>query len=254
MDRGNIGPAPVLRKRREEPARRARDLIRHGILRGAYDSGALPPEQDLAKSLGISRNAVRDALDLLRTEGLVQRKPGQGTFAVTNRAVQGMERLRGLFESLPADAGPVANTVLAAEIVDAPAFVAERLALPAGSPVVFIERLRTVDEMPLSLDASYLDAGVAAPLLDVDLVSTDVFVMLEERLGLRLAHADLSIEAIAADVASARLLAVEPGAPLLLVERLTSLQDGRPVDFEFVRYRGDRLSLSAQITRHHSEG
>lgn len=235
--------------RREEPARRARDLIRHEVLRGAYDERALPAESELAKSLGISRNAVRDALDMLRSEGLVQRRPGMGTFAATHKAVQGMERLRGLFESLPADAGPVANTVLAAEMVAAPAFVTESLCLEDGAPVVFIERLRTLGGMPLSLDTSYLDASVAAPLLDTDLVGTDVFVMLEEELGLRLAHADLSIEAIAADVASARLLEVPPGTPLLLVERLTCLEDGRPIDFEFVRYRGDRLSLSARLSR-----
>lgn len=235
--------------RREEPARRARDLIRHEVLRGTYDEGALPPENELAKSLGISRNAVRDALDMLRSEGLVQRRPGMGTFTATHKAVQRMERLRGLFESLPHDAGTAANTVLAAEIVEAPAFVTESLGLGVGAPVVFIERLRHLGGVPLSLDTSYLDAAVAAPLLATDLVGTDVFVMLEEELGLTLAHAELSIEAIAADVGTARLLEVSPGTPLLLVQRLTCLEDGRPVDFEFVRYRGDRLSLSARLSR-----
>src|SRR5690606_21981141 len=112
-----------------------------------------------------------------------------------------------------------------------------------GAPVVFIERVRHLDRAPVSLDTTYLDADVARPLLDCDLVANDVFVLLERELGLALVAADLSIEAVACDPPTAAMLGVDPSAPLLLLERLASLEGGRPVDFEFVRYRGDRLSL-----------
>ena len=40
-----------------------------------------------------------------------------------------------------------------------------------------------------------------------------------------------------------------PGAPLLLVERLARLDDGRPVDLEFLRLRGDRITLRGTARR-----
>lgn len=239
-------------RRRVDPARWARDVLRARVVGGEYADAPLPLEHDLIRQLGVSRNAVRAALELLRLEGLVRRVPGSGTFVVASKATQGLDQLRGLAESFPSG-GPVVNRVLAATIVAAPPYVAERLAMTPGAPAVFIERLRHLDGEPVSLDASYLDAALAADLLDCDLVGSDVFVLLERELGVRLAAANLSIEAIASDAVTAGILGVAEGAPLLLLERLTSTDDGRPVDFEFVRYRGDRLSLTTRLTRHHPE-
>ena len=237
-------------RRRAEPARRVRDVLRGRIVGGEFDDGPLPYEQELSIKLGVTRNVVRDALDLLRREGLIERIPGAGTFVVARKSTQGLDQLRGLAETFNGSGDWVVNQVIAAEIIDAPAFVADRLGIDAGDPVVFIERLRHLRGQPLSLDASYLDASIAAAVLEEDLVANDVFVLLEQQLGLPLASADLSIEAVAADSSTAPLLGVVAGSPLLLLERLAILEDGRPVDFEFVRYRGDRLSLTAQLIRH----
>jgi len=56
---------------------RIRELIRAGDV--AAD-GKLPTERDLSEQFGISRRAVRRALDALEAEGLVWRKQGKGTF------------------------------------------------------------------------------------------------------------------------------------------------------------------------------
>ena len=57
------------------------------------------------------------------------------------------------------------------------------------------------------------------------------------------------VSAEAADPHSAAVLDVPRHAPLLMVERLTHLEDGRPVDFEFIRFRGDRLTLHGSTSR-----
>lgn len=205
------------------------------------------------QSLGASRTAVRAALDLLRDEGLIERTPGTGTSVVTDRAHHGLDRLRGLAESFGPGSGRVVNEVLSAGLVSAPRPVADRLELAAGAQVVLIERLRLLDGAPLSLDTSYLPADLATPLLDVDLRAHDVFVVLDGPLGLRLGAANISIEAVRADASVAALLRLPPGSPLLLMDRLTHLDSGRPVDLEFLRYRGDRLTLTTWTTRDQSE-
>lgn len=241
---------PVTNRPRVGPARRARDVLRGQILRGAFADRPLPSEQDLAATLEVGRNVLRDALDLLRTEGLIERIPGAGTFVVAGKSSQGLDRLRGLAESFPGSDDWVVNEVLGSEIIPASKLVADYLELEPGDPVVFIERLRRLRGQPLSLDASYLDAAVASSLLETDLVGQDVYVLLEQELGLELEAASLSIEAVSADDPTAGLLGVVPGAPLLLLERLASVAGGRPVDFEYVRYRGDRLSLTTRLSRH----
>ncbi len=235
--------------RRSAPARRIRDILRARIHRGVYGDRPLPPETQLAADFGTSRNIVRDALALLRDEGIVDRVPGAGTFVVARMAVQGLDRLRGLAESFDTGDDRIVNRVLLAEEIPATPIVAERLELDPGTPVVVLERVRYLDGEPLSLDASYLTADVGRPLLAMDLAGRDVFGLLEAELGLPLGSASVCIEAVAADPTVAGLLEVRSGSPLLLLERLTYTDSGRPVDLEYLRVRGDRFSLSSRLHR-----
>ncbi|WP_406175567.1 GntR family transcriptional regulator [Streptomyces sp. NBC_00996] len=234
---------------RVAPVRRIRDVLRTRILAGVYGTRPLPSETALAAEFGASRNIVRDVLALLRKEGLVDRIPGVGTLVVAGKAVQGLDRLRGLAESFDTGCDRVVNHVLLADTVPATPTVAERLSLDPGTEVIALERLRLLDGHPLSLDASYLPADVGRPLLEMDLARHDVFGLLEGELGLPLGAAALSIEAIAADRTVADLLHVPDGFPLLFLERLTYTDEGRPIDLEFVRFRGDRTSLAGWLQR-----
>ncbi|KUO19930.1 hypothetical protein AQJ91_17455 [Streptomyces dysideae] len=229
--------------------RRVRDVLRTRVLTGVYGNRPLPSEAALAAELGASRNVVRDVLALLRMEGLVDRIPGVGTLVVSGKAVQGLDRLRGLAESFDTGCDRVVNQVLLADTVPATPTVAERLEVTPGTEVIALERVRMLDDQPLSLDASYLPADIGRPLLEMDLTRHDVFGLIEGELGLCLGAAALSIEAIAADRTVAGLLRVPDGFPLLFLERLTYTDAGRPIDLEFVRFRGDRMSLSAWLHR-----
>ena len=236
--------------RRADRARQMADVLRRQVMHGLLDGEVLPSEPVLASDFGVSRNTVREALELLRREGLVQRIPGVGTVAGQRKYLHGIDHLMGLAETLPA---AVRNEVRVACLVDAPASVARRLDLAPGEPVIHLERRRFADDLPLSLDLTYLPADVGEPLLDQDLAGRDVFALLEELTGRRLGAAEIVLEAVAADRHSAAILEVPAGAPLLMLERLTRLDDGRPVDLEFVRFRGDRITMRGTVRRTHEE-
>ncbi|GAB3473667.1 FadR/GntR family transcriptional regulator [Nocardiopsis coralliicola] len=70
---------PVVRTRiHEEVARQLRDLMRQGSLR---PGDRLPPERELASRFAVSRPTIRQALSMLQSQGLVESRPGAGTFA-----------------------------------------------------------------------------------------------------------------------------------------------------------------------------
>jgi GntR family transcriptional regulator len=235
--------------RRSGPVRRIRDVLRTRILDGVYGDRPLPSEAELALEFNASRNVVREVLALLRDEGLITRIQGSGTFVVSAKADHGLDRLRGLAETFAAHHPRVTNRILLAEPVPAVPLVAERLGIEQGAPVVALERLRMLDGEPVSLDASYLPADVGEPLLGHDLEHRDVYALIESELGMPLGRARVVIESVAADPVVADLLEARVGSPLLYVERLACTDDGRPVDLEFLRFRGDRISLSTLLVR-----
>jgi len=236
------------RRLRADAARQLADLLRRQLLTGGFPDGTLPHESTLAAEYRASRNTVRQALDLLRAEGLVERLPGVGTVVVAEKYPHGLDRLMGLAETLR-EHGRVTNEVRTMGPVAAPAPVADRLRMAPGSDVLYIERLRRLNGLPLSLDLTYIPLDIGADLLGADLENNDVFRLLEAITGRRLGHAEITLEAVNADANSAAVLEAPRGAAVLMLERLTHLADGRPVDLEFIRFRGDRISMSGLLHR-----
>ncbi|GEE03112.1 putative GntR-family transcriptional regulator [Gordonia spumicola] len=240
-------PPTATRRRRADDARVVADVLRRGIDRGdrigAIDESALTTEFD------VSRNTVRDALAILSAEGQIDRSPRVGTHVVRRKAEHGIDALRGLQETLRG-LGEVHNEVRVATVLRAPAAVARRLEMSPGDDVVYIERIRRLDDEPISLDLTYLTPDVGIPLLEHDIENTDVFTLLERVSGTRLHSAEQSVEAACADPHSAANLDVPSGTALLLIERLTRLgPTARPVDLEYLRLRSDRISLHATAFR-----
>ncbi|QRP43569.1 GntR family transcriptional regulator [Amycolatopsis sp. FDAARGOS 1241] len=239
---------PPDRRPRAERARQIADVLRQRITAGAFDSGPLPDERTLVAQVGATRNAVREALALLRAEGLVERRQGVGTLVVQPKYGHGLDRLAGLAEALDGH-GEIVNEVRAARILAPPPAIAERLALAPGEPVVHLERLRRLGGRPLSLDTTYLTADIGVPLLGHDLAGRDLFALIEETSGRRLGRAEVVVHAVSAGPDTAALLEIPPGTAVFALDRLTHLDDGRPVDVESLHVRADRLTLRATLHR-----
>ncbi|MGX1881638.1 GntR family transcriptional regulator [Streptomyces sp. NPDC055287] len=243
-------PVAAARRRRlrADRARQLADLLRHQARTVGFPGGVLPLEGRIGADFRVSRNTVRQALDLLRAEGLVERQPGVGTVLVSEKYPHGLDRLQGLAETLH-EHGEVTNEVRTAGPVCAPGPVARRLGLAEHSDVLCVERLRRLNGLPLSLDLTYIPMDIGFGLLDCDLEHNDVFRLIEELSGQPLGTADITLEAVNADAHSAAVLEAPRGAAVLMLERLTHLRDGRPVDLEFIRFRGDRITMSGLLHR-----
>jgi GntR family transcriptional regulator len=239
-------PTPIRRPRADQ-ARLVADVLRHQIHAGGHGDG-LPPEADLAAEFFVSRNAVREALATLKEEGLIDRGPRTGTHVAIRKYDHGLDALVGLKETFKGY-GDIRNEVRATMTVSAPPSVANRLQLSPGEPVVFIERLRYLGDLPLSLDMTYLAPDVGDAVVAHSLETNDIFALIEEVTDRRLGTASLAVEAVPADAHSAAILQVPDGAAVLLLERLTHLDDGRPVDLEYIRMRGDRITLRGNLVR-----
>lgn len=242
-----MAEAIPIRGPRADRARRVADVLRQQIHAAAYPEG-LPAESDLSAEFSVSRNTIREALGILKQEGLIDRGPKVGTHVAQRKYDHRIDSLLGLKETFK-HIGEVRNEVRTAMPVVAPPAVASRLRLEPGEQAVFIERLRYLGDLPLSLDLTYLTPDIGTEILDHALETNDLFALIEQVSGHRLGSAALALEAIPADAHSAATLQVPDGSALLMLERLTSLDDGTPVDLEYIRMRGDRITMRGSLLR-----
>lgn len=231
-----------------------KELLRTRILDGSYPPlSRMPSESDLGATYQVSRITVRQALNDLQKEGLIFKIHGKGTFVAKPKAFQNVSTLQGLAESMQQMGYEVINQLRSFKFVPASALVAERLQVSAHTTVTEVKRVRLINREPVSLEITYLSQVVGERLEKADLVTRDIFLILENDCGIALGHADLAIDAVLADQDLTQALKVEEGAPIMRIERLTHDVSGRPVDFEHLYYRGDAFQYRLRIDRQKGE-
>ncbi len=209
----------------------------------------LPTEPELMRQFDVSRITVRQALGQLASARLIDRRPGLGTFVAPPRIEQELKRLTGFVEDMDALQLRATAKVVRITRVPADAEVAARLRLDSGTSVTYLERVRLANEEPLSFDVTYLPEDIGERVETENLEVNPVFSLLEDKYGISLGEADYAIEASQASRVVGGHLGVKPGSPILLIERTTYSAAGRPIDYEKLHYRGDRLRYRMKLKR-----
>jgi GntR family transcriptional regulator len=177
-------------------------------LRAQIEGGDLEPGQQLRTEIelrehyGASRNTVRDAIKLLTTLGLVETKPGQGTFVVQKMepyvtTLTGSPKVPTLYGEVDESAAGettgrervLFSTAPQVEIQKAPADIAKQLEVAQGSQVISRHQKRYIDRTPWSMQTSFYPMGFvlkgADRLIQADDIDTGTVKYLADTLGLR---------------------------------------------------------------------
>lgn len=226
-----------------------KESLKLRILEGDYAAHErLPSESELMKVFGVSRITVRQALRDLHSDGLIFTVQGKGTFVSKPKVVQDVQRLQGFGEAMDSQGYETSTRVLTIKEAKPPKVVASAFALKKSEKVVEVVRIRYLNREPISVDHSFFPLQIGQRLFARNL-ATDIFPMLENELNLPLEYADLRIEAAVADEEIGQHLNIEPGAPVLKITRLVFTSSGKPVDFEFLSYRGDAYQYHLRVNR-----
>ncbi len=229
---------------------RIREELRERILCGAWQPHErLPSETTLMAQYGVSRITVRQALGDLENARLIFKVPGKGSFVAQSKPFQELGRLQGFAEAMGQMGHETFNRLLSLQTVAADVQVADRLQIELGAAVTEVRRVRHLDHQPVSLDITWLPLHLGRRLRGDDLASRDIFLILENDCATPLGHADLALDAVCADTATAELLGLPPGAPMLHIERLTHDSEGRPIDYEHLYCRSDTFQLRMRLQR-----
>ena len=228
-----------------------KQALKDRIASRAWKAGDLVPgDLELCHQFGVSRTTVRQALAELAHEGWVVRERGRGTFVAPPKLTErAFERLSGFFEDMVALGHPPVSQVLRQEARPADELTAVRLDLKPGTPIIEIERLRFVEGEPVVLTTTFLPQALAPGLATADLTRRSLYEYLETECGLTLARGQRTIEAVAADARQARLLHVRKGAPLVFLQSVSYLADGRPIEYYLALHRGDRSRFEVELVR-----
>jgi GntR family transcriptional regulator len=219
---------------------------------GSWKPGdRLPSEPELCQKYGVSRTVVRQALGEMTHEGLVVREKGRGTFVaepkIRSRSL--VHSLVGFYEDMAERGFPPITEVLEQSIEPASPKLATSLEIDPMTPVIKLVRLRYVQDEPIVLVSSYLPYDLCPTLVNADLTNQSLYTFLKQEYGLSVARGRRTIDAVLATEREAELLKIEKGAPLLRLDSVSYMQDGRPLEYFNGLWRSDRSQFEVVIDR-----
>lgn len=190
----------------------------------------------------VKRAVLRDALDLLRQEGIIDRLQGYGSYSLAVPRIDDVEHYQGIGHVPHTGVWSTISrtTVLSRKDVRTPDAV--RALLPdCGDRCLQFEYIAHSPTEPLGLSTLYFrypeGDAVAAGHIGAD------FWEFMVRSGLKVGASKISIGAGTADSLTADILGLSVGAPLVVVERVIYTMTGRPYAISFLRLRGDRMQI-----------
>lgn len=223
--------------------RQIADHLRDAITSGRLGEGSqLPSEAQMIEHYGVTRMTARQALGVLKAEGLVVAQHGKGVFVRARPRVRRLasnrfarhHRERGkaafLAEVEGAGAKPTVDRIKVTE--ERPSRdIVRRMGLPAKERVVVRRRRYLVDGHPVEFATSYLPASIArgTPITDENPGPGGIYARLEE-MGHRLDHFEEEINARMPHPDEVRELALAPGVPVFHLIRTAFDTEGQAVE------------------------
>lgn len=213
-----------------------RDTIAAEIASNVWQPGtAMPSEADLAARHGVAYATLRQALDALATDGLIERVHGRGTFVRRPTFKTGLVLSIQCLGSA-GDQRPLRSRIMEREARAGPKDVTEALRLADDADVVRLLRLCTFEGSPVLSEEIWLPhARFASILTTADPEVEPLYPLYERLCGATVACAEETVTIAPAQATDTKLLGVPGGSSLVLISRLSLGYDDRPIELRLSR-------------------
>ncbi|MDP7369707.1 MAG: GntR family transcriptional regulator [Nitrospinota bacterium] len=222
------------------------NVLRRKIEQGELAPGEkLPKELDLAKSFGVSRVTLRQALSILEADGLLERARGHGTFVKKTLRNPKKIKLTGIIEQ-NFSTGEERRLLSIDEVTAAPD-VEEFFDLPDNSRLTRIRRLKMSGDSPYCYTMNFLPSILANKVERNDILNQSMFDIIKKRLRIHIGKINQAFEARTADNEVAEHLKIGLLDPVLYVETFVYGTDGEPIEFSQIYYQGSQHKYSIEL-------
>ncbi len=221
------------------------DLLRQRLYDLEWAPGRpIPTEHQLSKEIGVSIGTIRKALEALEEENLIVRRQGRGTFVREADAESEMQQ----FSCIVLNGEKVHPRMTLVSCGYERATMAEIQALDLKPPHTVVRLHRNCRDATLSIDETItIDKAAFDGIHEVpDLTAPLLFATYRLDYHVIVASVKETVAAAICDARVAKALDIEPGTPLLAIDRIAQDRAGRPVEWSrrHVHCSGSRYEVA----------
>ncbi len=209
----------------------------------------LPSERNMCNMWGFNRTTLRSAIHRLVVDGTLYNKMGSGTFVAPPKLIRNLQDAKS-FTQVVADAGKTLYAkVVSIKFIESTKQISQKLHLPLGHRVAELVRLRGVDNVPVLIETSYINAEKCPGIEDHDFSKDSLYGTLEEKYGMRPVHGFEMLAITYTDADEAELLGIEEGVPVIYQTGVVSDENNEPVEYFRSIARSEYIRFASVLMR-----
>lgn len=210
--------------------RQVKEYLEQKIASGEWEHGyKIPTEKELSEFFKVSRITVKRAVLDLVNSGHLYRKSGKGTF-VNYQEKTDLSRLVSIHNKSGEEKEYPHKTINFRKIKPDDV-VREELKLKTSDKVYHISRIKLEDGKASVIENSFIPANMVSDLTQDDIENELLYNIFSKKYGLQLDKAKVFISTKAARQQEASLLNINVGAPLLVLDRFTTVNEENMIEY-----------------------
>ncbi|EOT41144.1 MULTISPECIES: GntR family transcriptional regulator [Enterococcus] len=219
------------------------DQIKAKIEKGGWQIGdRLPSERELATQFSVSRMTLRQAIQTLADEGILERKIGSGTYVARQKVQEKMTGTTSFTEIMLSQGREPSSKVVSYFMTAPSSSEMEKLKLAPEEGILRMERIRFADGVPICFEVASIPEHLIKDYSKAE-ITTSFYKTLEEKGGLKIGGANQTISAMLASEQIAEFLKIKRGDAILRMRQISYLEDGAPFEYVRTQYVGNRFEF-----------
>ncbi|UOB20551.1 GntR family transcriptional regulator [Macrococcus armenti] len=223
------------------------EKIRNNIDNGELQVGdKLPSERKLCELYDVSRITIRQALDLLEDERIIQRKQGIGTYVLPSQYNQILNNLYSFSDEIIKKGDKPSTKMLDIQLVRVNDYIHKKTGLMLNAHVFKLTRLRLANDKPLVLEYSYIPQSLAPDLDKFNFNKVSLYKTLSNEYQIQIDNAYETLEATILTKEEAELLNKKPKHIAMYIQRY-AYSKGQIVEYTRSLVVGDEYKYTVEL-------
>lgn len=211
-------------------------ILQRKIEDGNYPVGSyIPTEEQLQDDFEVSRSTIRKAILELVHQGYLERKRSKGTMVVGVKLEENLHDLCSFTDQFLSTGINLVTKILKFTQIPCDSKVSEQLNIEEGTLVHYMERLRTVDQVPVAFERWFAPEayfpGLSKTMFSETGFGQSTYFIMFKKYGSKVIQAKDSISPTSLFNHEAQILHASEGAPALLRTRVSYDSSMKPVNY-----------------------
>lgn len=161
-----------------------------------------------------------------------------------NYVLRDLDSLKPISGILNEQGKKLENKVLNQKIIESNYYISKQLNVPLATKLFYLEKIRVVDEIPVSIEKTYIPLEEVKGMEEMDFNHVSLYSLLKSEKGIHKLKSDEEILLVQANDFECEILNLKKGDDILLTKGTTTKTNGRVLEYfeisslpEFYRFR-----------------